>query len=266
MRQAIERLRTALIIVVIASVSFGQTRRVIPRLSGRKLVCELKTLNVQPAWTSSAIWTADGSQLLVVDPSYRKILRYSETGRALGPIPQGIGTALGSLPPDTILPGRSGFLLKLSNEQMIALDWNYIPGRRIDLNEQKNKDETKVEAHFLLTTAGDDLVTLSDLHDGRADPHNVRADAWSFAFIRFPMTAPNRFSILLPVSLKARELYRLNHPYLTAIGDTAYLVDMESTATLVKFSKNRITQRMGVSLPGGKLPELPPFLTAMIFL
>jgi hypothetical protein len=257
MRQALERLRTVLILVAIAGVSVGQTRGLSPKPSGRrKPGCEPRSLEFKPGWTSSAIWTADNSQLLVVDPLYRQILRYSEKGRALGPVPQGIGTALGSLPPEIILPDRSGFLLKLSDEQMIALDWNYFPRRRIDLKEQNGQDGTKAEGHFLLTTAGDDLVTLSDLH-------NVRTDTWSSAFIRFPMTAPNSFSALLflPISSKARDLYRLNHPYLTSLGDTSYLVEMESAATLVKFPKGGKAEPMRVRLPGGQLPTLPSFLT-----
>src|SRR4051794_41012251 len=89
MRHAIVRLRAVLIMVVIAGVSLGEIRGLSSKSSGsRKLACEHRVLNVKPAWTSSAIWTADDFELLVVDPSYRRILRYSEAGRALGPIPQ----------------------------------------------------------------------------------------------------------------------------------------------------------------------------------
>lgn len=242
-----------LTLLVLASLSFWSTRAFGGISAGSKhFPCESKILDTQLEWTSSALWTANDRELLVVDPLYRRILRYSYTGRGLGPIPQGIGAALENLAPVIIKPYRAGWILQLADEHMLILDGNYIPRKRVDLRQVGERDDAKLEGVWLWTPAGDDLVALGDLH-------RLRDSSWNSGFIRFPLTAPGRFTLLRPVFQEALEFYRLGFPYLTSLGDTAYVVAMDKTARLLRMPKDGPVTELGVSLPRRDLPSLPAY-------
>jgi hypothetical protein len=217
--------------------------------------CSREMLSTRPGWTNSAVWTNDG-RVLVVDNVFRRILLYTEEGRSLGTIPRNVGIALGEHYPRIIQPKGTGYVLELSNERMVVLDRDFAMVQSIDLKEEARKGDTRIDSVFLWTVAGGELVVFSDLRSGRPQRY-----AWISAFIRFPLAVPGNFAEILRLdSSETRVFYRLGHSYLTAIGDTAYLLLMDGAISFVRFQKGRSAPRpLQISgLPLGRSPLLPP--------
>jgi hypothetical protein len=248
-------LRAFVIVVLAAAVYFGAVQLFRPWPPGANdHPCEFREIATEPQWLSSAVWAADGRELLVLDPVYRRILRFSDTGRLLGTV-QGIDSALANIPPYFMKTSPAGLLIELEDERMVALDWTYTPRPRIDLRERVADDGRRIESVFLWTQVGEDLVALSDLY-------RAKDDSWSSSFVRVPLFARKNIASLFEVSSEARKFYRLGHPYLTTLGDTAYLLSMGDTASLVRIpAKGENTQVLTVPVPGRQLPALPQFRT-----
>jgi len=202
---------------------------------GSKELCRRVELSKRPYWASSGAWTADG-ELLIADARSKSILRYSAEGKALGTIPEKIGTDLADFFPQMIRSTQQGNLfVELFRGRLAVLDKNYIPKSKSEIGDihanglNPKTRSLAVQGMYLWEPIGNDLVTFSDIQGpGEND--------WSSGFVRFGADNPQDFSILYPMKFKdsSHVFYRLGHPYITSIGNTAYALLMESKMTILK--------------------------------
>jgi hypothetical protein len=225
--------------------------------ASRETCSEVK-LTQRPDWASSGAWTANGD-LLIADAHAKVILRYSKTGRALGTIPETIGSTLGQFFPQMIRSQQGKLFLEVWGNGLIVMDQDFAPLSSKDVHAKSSRPEMKgvsVEGMFLWEPIGNDVISFSDLH-------GPKASDWSSGFVRFPADKPQDFTILRDMKFEdsSRIFYRLGHPYITTLGNTGYILLMDSKMEIAKVTKHGL-ERLSAFPAGLDLsPQLPSFTT-----
>jgi hypothetical protein len=232
--------------------------------------CGRESLTHPPGWTLSGSWTPDGSALLVVDILHNQILRYSESGRSLGTLPDMAEGAVERFFPSIVKSQEHGdMVLELATGRIVTLDSS---GSRIapkrDIFVEAVNGQFNVRSMFLWHPAGDDLIAVSDVRDlSKAENDDA---AWQTRLVRIPLTAPSEFSRLkFPVSGtesaiddKERNFYRIGNPFVAAVGPDGYLLRMKDKPRIYENLKGseHLTELKSFD-SDVPLPELPPFNT-----
>ncbi len=228
--------------------------------------CRRELLTHRPGWTLSGAWSPDGETLLVVDILHNQILRYSQSGRSLGTLPELTERTLENFFPSVVKAQDEGdTVLELSAGRIVTLDSHGFAIRaKHDIFAEALDGAWSVRSLFLWHPAGRDLLAASDLKD-LAKPDQDKA-AWKTAFVRIPLTDPSKFSPLqshsqdISITDQEREFYQLGNPYLTALGRTGYLLRMAAPVRIYENPPDTaiLNELSSYSYPD-PLPDLPPF-------
>jgi hypothetical protein len=226
----------------------------VDRLEAQVSECARSLLSPRPRWSISAAWNHNGRELLIVDNTDRSILRYSTQGQPLGEIRQ----SWGGLAPSLIKPHGSGFLIGLAQNTFVEVDNKFVPRGSATIFRDPVQKGRNIASAFQWHPAGDDLVTFSDIRIETAN-----ATHWQFGFLRFPRAKPEGFVELLDVQQTdpTRIFYRLGHPYIAAIGKTAFFLSMRGSNIEI-FQNKRLGEPDLLSVSGlnlGATPKLPSF-------
>ncbi len=193
-----------------------------------KAACRSASLSPKPAWLTSGFW--DGGQLVAVDAKYGEFLRLSSDGRSHA------HTLLNDTiqNPARVSPYDAGIVVELVGDRMVAFDERYIPIRARDVRSASVQTRRHIDKISSWTPVGNgkEIVAFADIQEltGRK--------GWSNAFVRFPLDNPAHFR---PIQDPHRDpspiFYRLGYPYLTAVGDTAYILLLDSGVGLYRNRK-----------------------------
>jgi len=229
--------------------------------AGPQQVCRRVALSKRPGWVSSGAWTADG-ELLLADARRKSILRFSQNGRSLGSIPDGIGNALANFFPQIIRSTDQGkLMIEVLNGGLITLNKRYIPEGKSDIHAKGTNlnASRRLEGMYLWEPLGKDLITYSDIQE-------PGENNWTSGFVRVPLDRPEGFSVLrlMDYDGPTHVFYQLGHPYITSLGSTAYVLSMKNPMTILR-TVNLGTTKEGLetlpAFPSDKLnlsPQLPP--------
>ncbi len=181
-------------------------------------------------------WTADGSELHLVDSLNKVIWRYSgETGELLGSVGEPLRSILRELRPNSGRPTASGMILQV-HDDLLVLDKHYRPERKPISTRAaattKSSSGRSLQGINQWAPVGQDIVAFGDVQ-GPPGPNE-----WEGALVRFPLSDPSRFQILKTVSVEddERTLFRTAFPYISAIENTAYVLTMGNRP---KIERNR---------------------------
>lgn len=190
----------------------------------------------RPWMTSSGAW--NGPDLLLADSVRKSLLRYSNTGLALGAVTTPATDELQSFSPERVIGQNGHLVLELAGVQFATLDPAYRLVRQqngqavqdVRAKAVRESDGIQIDRSYNSIAAGSDLLAFADLKHPTG--------SWSRAIVRFPMDRPDLFLTLNDdVSEGTLEFALLGHPYMTALGDTAYILLMEPEIRIVRNAK-----------------------------
>jgi hypothetical protein len=229
-----------LLAILLAAPSSGSTDPLLTKIGTAG--CADAVLLQRPGWTTSGTWTPDGNTLILADALNHTLTKYSSTGRSLGPLTGSIGTALRHLQPSVLRSNDSTqeVLIEVQDgatSRLLAMDKNLVPNRAIDVESTAwLQGSQRASGLFQWQPVGNDLVTFSDIQ-------GPRENDWASGIVRFagkvqapPLGAPEQVEVLRPIGLNdtERTFYRLGFPYITAVGNTAYVLTMGTTPGISK--------------------------------
>ena len=223
--------------------------------------CRDVTFSRKPGWTISGGWTADGSQLLVVDPLNDAVWRYTSSGASLGSFSEPLRSTVKSLMP---LKGKShgdDFILEV-NDGFLTLDKSLRPVSMKMALTKSIAGPLSIGGVWQWEPVGDDIVGFVDVHGD----HPADLADWHSAFVRFPRSNPEKFTVIRDnVSLESNErgLFRTGSPYIASIGTTAYVLTMDREMTLLKSEAGSSVLTPLHAFPPGpnRAPIFKPFKT-----
>jgi hypothetical protein len=226
-----------------------------------KNACSRVQLRHRPAVANSGAWTANG-ELLIADALEKVLLLYGKSGRALGTIPEPIGSTLGKFYPQNVRSQQDRIFLETQHGGLMVLDQDYVPLTSKDVHAKSARLEMKgesIESLFLWEPVGNDIISFSDLKDPK-NPQNP----WKSGFVRFPVDRPQDFTVLKsqPYEASSRTFYQLAQPYIASLGNTGYVLLMDKQMQIAKETKGKLEPIH--AFPEGldrKAPSLPKFFS-----
>lgn len=225
--------------------------------------CREVLLTRKPGWALSGAWTsADQPQLLIVDPVYATILRYSATGESIGPIGEPLKSTLENLLPVVGKSSESDLIVETSDGLMV-LDKNLRPSVNRTIIS-KGSGQWRIDGLWQWEPVGKghkDIVAFTDIVARDSDENDLRN--WKSAFVRFPLENPNALTVLHEVSLTGddKTFFRSDYPFIASLGDTAYMLSTNNGLTLYKSEKGSAELKdISELLPDSiGVPRMPPF-------
>lgn len=226
--------------------------------------CSRVELSQAPVWTTSGAWS-DG-RLILVDSGARAVRQYLPSGRMVNDLSAKLSEDFGRYRPSRIEPLSGGrFLLEMANDRMVTFNKAFQVEAKTDVVRTapaaKAASGARIRSLFGWAVATsrsggeDEILGYGDLS---------RGEQWQSGFFRFPVSHPESFDILEasaapPPQVPSRIFYRLGMHYLTAIGDTGYVLQMDDRLGLFRHLKGskdlEFVRDMGVG------PILPNFVT-----
>jgi len=149
----------------------------------------------------------DDGSLLLADARRQSLLRMSPNGERLTP-------PAFELPVREIRPILGGFLLKIANDQYLALN------RNLRLEKSFRFDSTgtaSISAVYNWMPLAKALLAFADVREG---------GRWTSGWVKIPLANNGRYQMLRPAPLKGleRNLYPLGLPYVAAAGEKGYFL------------------------------------------
>ena len=232
--------------------------------------CIEATLLQRPGWTTSGAWTPDGNDLILADAQNHALLRYSSNGRPLGALTGTFGAALSNLSPSVLRSNdlTQERLVEVQDggaNRLLSMDRNLVPIRIREVESASfNSSKERISGLFQWQPVGQDLVTFSDIQ-------GPRENDWSSGIVRFAPDDPVHFTLLRSIANlddPERTFYRLGFPYITSVGNTAYILTMGTTPGIFKDtapdgSKAQSLWRVRDPLAAGLNAELNPDLPSL---
>lgn len=262
-RLSLHRLRISLALasacpLLIIPLAGAQSRSADIGVAGADSDCLHSRISPSPGFVVSSAWDSSGNGLLMVDSVFNKIVRYDLSGRIRRGLPEFISKPLHELQPRSAAAGDSSLVVKLNGDRFVRLDEYYNPREQLDLHRQAINDDWQVTSAFQYAPANGDLITFSDIKGpGPRD--------WKSAFLRIPLDRPTEFQTLKEFHVdeaNVRNFYKLENPYITSLGSTAYVVLMEEEVKLLRNTKGSgELEPTGIILPEQlrERPEIPYF-------
>jgi hypothetical protein len=267
------RLRLAAgLVLVVAALAPGRSLFSAPSSQGGPLPpgvanCTRATLLQPPQSAATGAWSANGNELLVADALNRTILRYSASGRSLGPLPDPIRSFVAQLSPSTLKadPTTGGSLVEVDGGRFLQLDRTYRPVNtypQVEPQAATAKQGTRqLAAPFAWEPVGGDILAFADLSLNQ----RVGGTQWTVGFVRYPLGRPDAFTLLKEYGHgdPVRTFERLGYQYMAAIKDTAYVLAMENPPAILVNQKGETGfTTLRATLPGlEQTPALPTLLT-----
>jgi len=223
-----------------------------------KNACSRVQLTHRPAVANSGAWTANG-ELLIADALEKVLLLYGKSGKALGTIPEPIGSTLKTFYPQGVRSRQGRLFLETQGGGLMVLGRDYVPQISKVVHAKSSRLEMKgksIEGMFLWEPVGDDIISFSDLKDPQGP--------WTSGFVRFPADRPQDFTVLKsqPYNASSRIFYRLAQPYIASLGNTGYVLMMDKQMQIAKETKGKLEPIH--AFPEGlnrRAPSLPEFFT-----
>lgn len=180
-----------------------------------------------PKFSSSGAWTSEGHDLLLLDNYERTLVKYTAEGRFRGAIQSSLYSELQGGTPRAIVGDGKSFYIQVAPDRFVQVDDQYSYARVV---ARKSANGARILKVFGFAVAGEDVVAYS---------HVATPGGGDQGFVRFQKSAPEQFRWLLhPVSDGEERYFQLSMPYIAAIGDTAYILRMESLYSLFRNRKD----------------------------
>jgi hypothetical protein len=217
--------------------------------------CREVSPSQMPVWTISGMWAPRGGELLLVDSYRSTLLRYSESGEALGAVGEPLHSALRAFQPVSGQRLGDGLVLEDGN-RFQPLDARLKPLETQDLRAKSAGTLGAIDGLWQSQIVGNDVVAFADI--------NVAPSRWNVAFIRFPVDNPGAFRIL-GKSLKTTDrertiFFRTGYPGIAAIGDTAYILSLTGGTILYKNEAGSVELKSLPDFPWKPSPDLTEFI------
>lgn len=224
--------------------------------------CSHVALEERPGWTISGSWSAD-NELIVVDARRNRLLWFDTDGQLQHDEAGDLRLEFREGDEDRFTPtavAQDGdtVWLQLTGSRMAKLDETASRvEKRFTLDGAKVSDAQEVSFVFRWSLMeGGELLGFADL--------KTTSGVWSSGFFRLDLDFPLQAKVFREVSLDdpARLWYRLGHPYLASIGETAYVLDVGSKdLRILKSEPNSVGTTPLEAFPRAirRRPELPAF-------
>lgn len=205
-----------------------------------------------PEYTNSGVWSSDGRRLFLLDNAHRRLLEFSVAGKSEGRVYGELAKRLKEGIPRKVasLEGGGFYIQTDENRFTVATP------KAIDDVVADPSSLGIISKIYNFTVVKDEVVALADVE--------VSENTWQRGFVVFPMAQPKAFRWLLKgVSTEERVFYRLAFSYMATLGNTAYVLRMETRPELYLYRKgNSSLEAVDAFEPYAMshfLPELPPF-------
>jgi hypothetical protein len=212
--------------------------------------CRDVQLARRPGWAISGGFTADGSQLRLVDSLYWTILRYGEAGESLGPIDDPIKKTVRSILPVTGKARGQDFILE-GADGLLLMDKNLRPTATKRMPSDP-KGWTVTSLWEWQPVGRNDIVGFADIGHG-IDP--TAEGSSETAFVRFSLQDPGELHILgsrFPISgTQNKGYFRSTYTYITSLGEAAYYLSFNDGIKLYKQEGVGAPEDKSVLLPRG---------------
>jgi hypothetical protein len=242
-------------------------------------VCREKTLARKPGWTLSGAWVSNGAELLVVDPLFQAIWRYTPSGKSLGSFSEPLKSTVRDLSPISVRPNASGLVLEVAGDGFLFLNNRMEPEKTRGVMTKSAQGPYSIGGGlWQWAPVGDEIIAFLDLYptsltQGGASPWDPKLlDKWFSGFVRFPANNPAAFRLLqregrtqVGIQSEERNLLRTGYPYMASIGTTAYILSMDARMSLMKSEAGSDELKLLRSFPAGEsdvAPILPRFKEA----
>lgn len=195
--------------------------------------CRFVKLSPRPGWVSSGAWVEAGTELVVADARDRKVLSFDAQGRGFMPQPEKLTRAFQGFSPVRITANStaSHLFVEFDRERFAVLDSRgAFPIYRKNLLEesvvgQASKESRSLDKLYLWAPVETDLLAYASIKE--VFPN--RPESWRDGFVRVPVQNPRQFRPLVARNREAsRIFYRLGHPLISSLGDTGYLLLLDS--------------------------------------
>ncbi len=222
--------------------------------AGADSACQVSSFSRKPLWTSAGFWNS--SDLVVLDPVQRGLLRYGGDGQARRDVSGQSTKSLSDLHPVGVAlrsDGQTGdgkIIIQTEFNQfnrflLLSPDYTF-DGSVVDILSRPTTEGSSIERIYTWaptwspTQKQNGVVAFADLKKGVQ---------WSTGVVRFSLddNSAGRFLKNLSVNDVSRKFHRLGYPYIASIQEDAYVLLMEDGFRLWK------------SDPAGNFTELATF-------
>jgi hypothetical protein len=193
---------------------------------------ELKRQGEWPEYTSSGVWSQDGKQLFLLDNAGHRLLEFSVSGKSEGPVYGELAKRLALGDPRSITPMRGGgFYIQSDDNRFTAITGKTLKDFVADRSPSGLGIVSKI---YNFTVVGDEVVAFVDVEES---PNQFQR-----GFIVFLKDHPSAFRWLKKgISNAERTFFRLSFPYVATVGDTAYVLRMETKPELYSYKKGNLS-------------------------
>ena len=195
--------------------------------------CRFVNLSPRPGWVSSGAWVEAGTQLVVADARNRNVLSFDAQGRGGAPLPEKLIRSFEGFSPVRITADStaSHLFVEFERERFAVLDSKTaFPFCRKNLLEESvvgesSKGARSLDKLYLWSPVNMDLLAYASIKE--VFPN--REPSWCTGFVRFPLENPHQLQPLDAFNCEASSIfYRLGHPLISSLGDTGYLLRLDS--------------------------------------
>lgn len=225
-RRTLRSLIPALAIVCVCSEALRVAGADEKQTRGFVTCQELKRQGEWPEFTNSGVWSADGTRLFLLDNARQRLLEFS-TEKSERVVQGEIGKRLKRGIPRRVVPLEGGGIYVQTDENRFT----EIRGKSIkDVVASPSPSHGIISKVYNFTVVGEEVVAFVDVEES--------SDTWQRGFVVFPRMQPEAFRWLRKgISTAERTFYRLSFPYIATIGDTAYVLRMETRPELYAYTK-----------------------------
>jgi hypothetical protein len=225
--------------------------------SGSVRCQELKRQGEWPEYTNSGVWSEDGKKLFLLDNARRRLLEFSVSGKSEGVVYGELAKRLALGDPRSITPIKGGgFYIQTDENRFTAITGKALKDFVADRSPSGLGFVSKI---YNFTVVGDEVVAFADVEES--------PDQFQRGFIVFPKVQPSAFRWLkMRISNAERTFFRLSFPYIATVGDTAYVLRMETKPELYSYKRGNLSltpvDAFNTYAEGHLLPQLPEFRMA----
>jgi len=220
-------------------------------------------LDPRPEWSVSGVWSPGGETLLLVDAFRSLVIEYSTEGELRHEYQVPLKGSLDFSRPSWIrVWPRGGYIVEQEDAGFVVVDEDFQPLQEVDLRgtEQVSGFQHAAVFHWVPLSNGD-LVAFGDIQ--------TQDGSWKTGIFRVSLSASPQVTVLLEVDIEPEELdlYLVGLPYLTALDNRVYFVDLTAGPPVMREIEMRedgsnVVHRLPISTPqAGRLPLLRPYLS-----
>lgn len=230
--------------------------------------CQFSSFSRKPLWTSAGFWNS--SDLVVLDPVQRGLLRYGGDGRARRDVAGQSTKSLSDLYPVGVAlrsDGQTGdgkIIVQAEYNRFLILSPTYTFDGSVDVLSRPTTEGSSIERIYTWAPTWspkqnqNEVVAFADLKKG---------SQWSTGIVRFPLdsddSAGRRAHFLKNLSVNdvSRKFHRLGYSYIASVQEDAYVLLMEDGFRLWRSDRaGDFTELTAFHESFPKTPTLPAFV------